>query len=383
MSTSGKKSKVSTNIPAQEATKLWVSAGGRCEFPGCNKYLLRDDLTRKEALLGENAHIAARSLIGPRGDSNLPLNERNKADNLMLLCLDHHNLIDISSKDYPEVKLRQYKSDHEARIHHQTSIAADHQTLVIKMEASIAGEVVRLLDGQMYEAMEPKYPLPYENSNGVLIDLTSLPPPDDKSYYKMGKKIIDKILDPIFDPGVGKQKISHCSLFALGPIPLLLYLGNKLSNKVSTDLYQKHRDTQDWKWKTAGEAIEYSFAELKKGDVDKVALALSMSGKIAIEKLPSEVIENYSIYEITIKDPNPTVLNTREQLDQFCKFYLQTIGKIQERHTNIEEVSLFPAIPAPIAISCGKELLKKVHPSLIVYDYNKNLGGFSKVMKVG
>ena len=28
-----------------EAIKLWIRAGGRCEFDGCNKYLLEDEFT--------------------------------------------------------------------------------------------------------------------------------------------------------------------------------------------------------------------------------------------------------------------------------------------------------------------------------------------------
>jgi hypothetical protein len=64
--------------------ELWTRAGGRCEFHGCNEYLLEDELTTNQAKLADIAHIVGRSVAGPRGDDSMPLSERNKIENLML-----------------------------------------------------------------------------------------------------------------------------------------------------------------------------------------------------------------------------------------------------------------------------------------------------------
>ena len=43
--------------------------------------------------------------------------------------------------------------------------------------------------------------------------------------------------------------IRHISLFAAARIPLLVYLGSKLDDKIPIDLYQKHRGgNEDWHW---------------------------------------------------------------------------------------------------------------------------------------
>jgi SMODS-associated and fused to various effectors sensor domain len=47
-----------------------------------------------------------------------------------------------------------------------------------------------------------------------------------------------------------------------------------------------------------------------------------------------------------------------------------------EEHPDVKNVHVFPAVPAPIAIACGHDLLPKVHPALSVYDYDKKTGGF-------
>lgn len=91
--------KTSTDAPKIGATdpivlELWTRAGGRCEFHGCNEYLLEDELTTNQAKLADIAHIAARSISGPRGDDAMPLSERNKIENLMLACTKHHRMID-------------------------------------------------------------------------------------------------------------------------------------------------------------------------------------------------------------------------------------------------------------------------------------------------
>src|SRR4051794_12360120 len=81
-------------IQHEEQLKLWVRAGGRCQL--CNTYLLEDDLTRVPKKLGEMAHNVGRkrSARSPRGTHPLPVEERNLAENLLLLCGKHHAVID-------------------------------------------------------------------------------------------------------------------------------------------------------------------------------------------------------------------------------------------------------------------------------------------------
>src|SRR5690606_32250116 len=71
--------------------RLWVRSGGRCAI--CNKYLL--DLNY-EVSIGEMAHIVgwSKAKKSPRGEAELSLDARNTVDNLMLLCADHHKIID-------------------------------------------------------------------------------------------------------------------------------------------------------------------------------------------------------------------------------------------------------------------------------------------------
>jgi len=67
-------------------------------------------------VVGEIAHIVAEQRQGPRGRTEMSDEERNKASNLVLLCGEHHTVIDRNPHIYSVHILRQMKSDHERRV---------------------------------------------------------------------------------------------------------------------------------------------------------------------------------------------------------------------------------------------------------------------------
>jgi hypothetical protein len=181
------------------------------------------------------------------------------------------------------------------------------------------------------------------------------------------------------------ESTRHISLFALAPIPLLIYLGRQLSNKVPVDPYQRHRDTEDWAWKQGGDPVGYKFLPVRKGTSrSKVALVLPLSGSIKIKDLPAEIDSRFSIYEITLMSgtANPTYLRLREDVTEFRRVYQEALRAIADKHRALREIHLFPAVPAPIAVLCGRELLPKVDPALLVYDYDKHKGGFTPTLRI-
>lgn len=175
------------------------------------------------------------------------------------------------------------------------------------------------------------------------------------------------------------------SVFALAPIPLLAYLGSRLTSKIPVDLYQRHRDKENWTWKLSGVPIRYTSRLLRFGtDKLKVALILSLSGTIPIEKLPREIDARFTIYELTLSGstPNPGFLRLRSDLASFQLTYQEVLATIIKGHGLIDEIHVFPAVPAPLAVILGREPLAKVHPALLIYDYQKKAGGFTQTMRI-
>lgn len=107
-------------VTARDKTILWGRAAARCAYPGCRKQLVTDPgKTGKEVVVGEVAHIVARSSDGPRGDQVPPGGDRDGQPNLILLCRDHHGIIDQQPGRYPVATLLQWKKDHEAWVNNQ------------------------------------------------------------------------------------------------------------------------------------------------------------------------------------------------------------------------------------------------------------------------
>lgn len=360
---------------------LFVRAGGRCEFDGCNHYLLEHHLTLTEGNFAEVAHAVAFKPDGPRGREGTRPADINDVNNLMLLCSQCHKLVDDHPTKYTRRTLEEYKERHEQRIKHVTGLGPDQKTSVLVLKANIGTQTVMLAFDQILEAVSPRYPC---SRTGTTIDLTHVDV-NGPAFIQTACDTIRQRIQRLLETGGEVSETGHISLFALAPIPLLVFLGCQLSNKVPLDPYQRHRDTETWTWKRGGKAVEYQFRRLRSGTCrETVALVLSLSGTIRLRDLPRTIDSRYSVYELTLKDmvPRATFLRTRQDLENFRNAYQSALGIIVRDHGMIEKIHLFPAVPAPIAVLCGRELLPKVHPALLVYDYDKAKVGFTNQLEV-
>lgn len=369
------------NIPENIKLKLWVLSGGRCEFPGCNQYVWREGLTLKEDNFAHMAHIIAASSNGPRGNSLLSPEMAKDFDNLMLVCLDHSKLVDGSnSEGYSVEDLQKYKQAHENRIRIQTDLQPNVSTTVFRFIANIGERPVAIALKDTYQAILPRFPA---DDKGVLMDYTNRPGRGEVNFWESFFDEIGAQVHRELAPGNDRPRPSHISVFALGPIPLLIKLGHAIGNIIPADLFQKHRDTEDWKWKPeSNEPFEYTIHEIDGSDNKNIVLILSLSGKIHYEEVYKNFEGKPHVYEISIETPNPGFLNQQSQLKKFREVYRKLLSQIRNHHGPDIMIHLFPAIPAPIAVLCGREILPKSDPKVIVYDHEKMKGGFISLLTI-
>lgn len=97
-------------------------AGGRCSFAECRAELVEVDSDGKQSMvLGEVAHIVARSVDGARSSFSPPGGAVNGSANLMLLCPTHHTEIDQQADTYTVQRLVGVKAEHERWVREQLS----------------------------------------------------------------------------------------------------------------------------------------------------------------------------------------------------------------------------------------------------------------------
>ena len=102
------------SISERDIKLLWGRAAAMCSFPDCRIKLTQDKkLASGSFPLGEQAHIVGESEDAPRGKSPLTVEERNSYFNLILLCPNHHTIIDKNPEDHPIEKLHLIKDRHE------------------------------------------------------------------------------------------------------------------------------------------------------------------------------------------------------------------------------------------------------------------------------
>jgi len=105
----------SRSYPQRDLNLLFARSAGLCAFPGCRTLCIADatELDR-EAIFGEIAHIVAHGDRGPRCDPSFPDELRDRYDNLILLCANHHTIVDAQDSTYTKEDLRSWKADLEA-----------------------------------------------------------------------------------------------------------------------------------------------------------------------------------------------------------------------------------------------------------------------------
>jgi SMODS-associated and fused to various effectors sensor domain len=379
-------------IPGAERLKLWVRSGGRCTI--CNKYLLEGKLSSREVTFGELAHIVgqAKTKGSPRGLDTLPLPERDKAENLMLICADDHDEID--NKDVVDLfqpdKLRKLKQEHESRIFHVTGLAGERRTTIIRMVGNIGDNPVELrreiaTDAVSHSANRfPDWHLASDHKS-IEIDLGGLPGEATGTalYYEAAKQVIDRVVKDRLKVGIAREVINHLSVFAFARLPLLVYLGSCLDDNIKTDVYQRHRTPEDWAWPMSGATKEFKIIEPKRNPSEHDAVVLmNISGTVQTSRIPTQVEKcSRFIVDIENAEPSSDAINTAETLASFENTCRQLFVAIEARHPHFERVHLFGALPASAAVVLGRVHNPAVHPKLLTYHLADNL--YSRAIEIG
>ena len=339
------------SIPRAVERELWLKAGGRCEFRGCNKYLYKDGVTQQPKNLANIAHIVSWTPTGPRGNEHSQ-ELATDISNLMLLCSDHNNYIDDSNyvDTYTVELLHEFKQEHENRIYQVTGMGQDYGVRIIKLYSKIQGQIPNISDRSISEAIMPYYPL-----EGTLnMDLTKV------ASYEYAQRKINRIVD-LHILSDSKEE-SYC-IFIMAEIPYSCYLGYVLGNKVKADTFQFFRDTQDWKWKNGNFGHFQCISPVSDDKQSQVNLLIEVSGNINKDYIPQ-----HTTYSIRAEYPSFSFLQSKEQVVEFRLKYREVLDKIRDTHGEDVIINLFIAAPNPITFELGRVIMKNLDPTIQIFD---------------
>lgn len=105
----------SRNISVPVKNYMWATSGNQCAYPDCHVHVMKNGNEQDGPVtIGQFAHIFAHSQHGPRPNPDGFSEKTNEYENLILLCANHHQLVDGQPNTYSVRVLKEWKIDHEA-----------------------------------------------------------------------------------------------------------------------------------------------------------------------------------------------------------------------------------------------------------------------------
>ena len=363
---------------SHEAQKrlVWARSAGRCAV--CQKPLTEGELTHREMTLGELAHIVGRSTDpgSPRGEFDLAEEDRDRAENLILVCESTHEEIDRRGATEVLVvqKLREMKQRHEDWVFHVTGLARERRTAVLRLLGDVRGRSVDLSRELASDAVIrsderfPDFPLAYDR-HGVEIDLRGFPGEVDgtEDYWRQGVARINEVISQALRPAVRDGHIKHLSVFAFGRLPLLIHLGAQLDDTFAVTVYQRHRSTERWEW-PSDEDLDFAvrLPDVADGATEAVFI-VNVSGTIQPNEIPTE-LQTLPLFELAVQGlAEPDTLQSIPALASFEKAVRSLFSAIEAKHKNIRRLHVLAALPVAAGVVLGRAHDPHVHPKLAVH----------------
>jgi hypothetical protein len=312
----------------------------------------------------------------------LSAEDRARESNLFLLCHGCHKKIDsVQHRDSYSVEfLTSKKSEHEERVRQVTDFATLRPTTVLRLVGSVRGTLSPIPPAQISEALrrEGLTGMGEDTRNGVF-DI-ALPDSESASWYwARAKEIINKTLDRVFD-AIAAEDTSVLSVFAIAPVPVLIYLGSRLDDKAETLLYRRQRQdgVDAWTWPAADPAAPVPTFTVEHvngldgfspaGAVEEVVVLVSLSARVSRERIPS-TLAGMPVLELRPEtlQPTPDVIDSRAALNAFGQTWRGALSLIEATFPKASKIHLIAAVPTTAAVTLGRHHMREAQPDLVLY----------------
>ncbi|WP_206673549.1 SAVED domain-containing protein [Pseudactinotalea terrae] len=365
--------------PRSVVVSVWAKAAGRCSM--CGEAQLVSAIRDVTVTIGEIAHQAGATEGGrsPRGDADVSLTARDKEENLMLLCHGCHRKIDSASGQevYTVEVLRGIKEQHETMVAALTDFRTESRTLVIATRSMVKQQAVAATPREIAFALVESRRSPYTLGNlnyNVTINLTD--PVSDEWVWQRGMKQIDAAIEGI-EATVSAGHVDHLSVFALAPIPLLAYLGHKLGDKTTVDVFRRSRDHTEraWCWgeETTGVPVFVHDLPDVGPESESIVVAMDVTASVKTDRLPAELTDlpTVRLHPSSVA-PGPDLLGSRRALDSFGRAWRRLLAQLENDFPGVNRLHVVAAVPAPAAVAIGRFHRPYADPAMVMYELGED-----------
>ena len=359
--------------------KLWAISGGRCEL--CNRLLYSDLCFGVDGNFGELAHIHAISSGGPRHKRSMAKEDRDNIENLMLLCEEHHHMIDNNPHDYGDRFLISEKKKHEERIRRVTNIS-DHQSCrIVSFFMSICGQDEFNSERLFKDAVLSAGLLPMQHPVINLHDHMNTEYNPTKDSFIAKEHDLEREFQKWFNDAIKSEE--SVAVFSIAPQPLLFKLGTLFSDRYNTQIFQCHRFGHKWAWKEDNcETVSFKIEQTHSGE-NCLAFVLDLSAEIKDDRVMSVLGEDTTIIHLTIDNPDRMFVSCKQIQDDFVIQYRNVMERIKNHRPKPSQIHLFMAMPNSLAIRAGMDYMPKSDLPVVLYEQVSDEIGFIETIKIG
>lgn len=204
----------------------------------------------------------------------------------------------------------------------------------------------------------------------------------EPTYWTMEREVLRRQFAERLKPRLDAGKVEHLSIFAFAPIPLLIELGRLLSDIPAAEVFQLHREPEDWKWRDEPRSFAYELIPPADSSRKTAALILGLSADVAPERIEKVLGVDVAVWTLKHAKPGNDFLQSAVQLREFRRALREAFNRIKATHGEYAELHLFPAVPVSAAVEIGRVWMPKADLPFAVYDQNRKTGGFTRVFDI-
>jgi hypothetical protein len=112
-----------------------------------------------------------------------------------------------------------------------------------------------------------------------------------------------------------RKEVDHVSVFALAPIPLLIWLGYRLGDIQPVEVFPKRRDTQGWEFSDSGDDLGFH-VQIEGVLAGDAILALDVSDATDIPP----ALSNLPVVRVRVEHPGLDIVTCRAHVAVFVHF---------------------------------------------------------------
>lgn len=353
----------------KQTCNLLVACGGRCTM--CNIDVMHDWLSHKGVKWFEKAHIFAFGDGGPRSSPLVPPIYRDSLENLTILCPSCHTIVDKAPEMYSVEFLKSLKNNKEARVRKMMDCLDNDKCKVVKYSSCIGSQNYNFSDNDIrlstfnngfFTEEEIINLSEGNNSENIARSIDTL----KDNYENRIQRIVDN-----------NSSESIC-LFALGPQPLLIYLGWLFGDKQRVKIFIKHRN----EWRYNEDTINNPFTIVKpehtSGD-NIVVLALSITAEVNTDLIKECIGLNVDLWQIKLEsETGIDMISNQNELSDFHKKSVSVLDSIGKEYGKDKKIIVIPIVCNALAIEFGRSIMHKSHNPIDIYDTCKKIKLFMK-----